>query len=315
MRLAYLFLAILCAGWHASSWAECKTTVGLPAVINYGSIAVSNSLAVGAVIPATERPVRIVGTCTSANLFNQPVVACPTGPSAVAGMTGVYTTGLAGVGMRLVDINGVPMVGTGQCSTTSFLGTTDSAGHFDVSGTFALIKTGPITPGTLGAASYNTGIFQKSVTLNDNNNTISALSTTPIKAVACSVMTGTANQTVTLPIMTTHSLSSPGQTSGTTPFQIRMSCVEGVAVSVSFESVSGESGVASVLGSTGSASGIGIQLLDSTRAALVLKQPLVITHSTTGDFTMSFFAQYYRLNSAIGAGSVNGAAIFTMSYQ
>ena len=140
-----LVVLAVAMGWSASARAGCSSTSGLPMVINYGSMAVSNALAVGAVVPGTERPFRLVGTCTG--LYNIDVVACPASAQAVSGMTGVYQTGLAGVGMRMRAQDGTPLVGVGTCATTSSLGKTSATGAYDVSGSFELVKTGVVRLG------------------------------------------------------------------------------------------------------------------------------------------------------------------------
>lgn len=317
MKKSWIGAAILCAlvmGWSVAARADCPTAA-LPFTFNYGSVAVPNSLAVGAIIPGTVLPFRLTGTCTAASTFNKDVVACPTA-AAVSGMTDVYPTGLAGVGMRMRNKDGVSLVGTGSCGVTSSLGKTDSAGNFDVSGTFELVKTGTAATGTIGAAaSYATGILNTNVPLNNANNKMSVTSTTPFRSVTCSVLAGSENQTIRLPTVRIETLATPGQTTGETPFQIKMSCAPGVKVNIMLQSVSGDSGVNSVLGSTGTSLGVGIQVLDATHAAIVLNQIRNVIDTTTGDTTIYFYAQYYRLASAIKAGPVNAAAIYTMSYQ
>lgn len=307
-----LFLGIM---WLDTALADCPTTSGAPQTINYGSLGISNSLPVGAVIPGSERSFRITGACASSSTFNKDIVACPVSGSAVAGMTGVYPTGHAGIGMRMRDQNGNPLVGTGSCATTSSLGKTDAAGKFDLPASFELVKTGPVATGPIQSATYNTGVLNTGYGLNGNNGNISVLSTVVLREVTCSVKTGTANQTISLPSASARSLASVGQTSERTPFQITMTCDPGIAISIKFESATADSGVASVLGSTGGATGVGVQLLDSTQKPVVLGQVLPLLALTTGNVTFPFFAQYYRLSAAIHPGPVNAAAIFTMSYQ
>src|SRR6201747_1385034 len=102
VKKSWFSAVILCAwvaGWSVAARADCPTPA-LPYSFDYGSVAVPNSLAVGAIIPGTERPFRLRGSCASATTFNKEVVACPNA-AAVSGMTDVYPTGLAGVGMRM----------------------------------------------------------------------------------------------------------------------------------------------------------------------------------------------------------------------
>jgi type 1 fimbria pilin len=297
-------------GWSASAHAACSTTVSPPAAFNYGSMAVSNALAVGEVIPGTARQFRLAGTCSG--LYNLDIVACPPGGTqAVSGMTGVYQTGLGGVGMRIRTQGGVPLVGTGVCATTSSLGKTSATGAYDVSGSFELVKTGAVTTGAMTAASYSLGVLNTGV----GTGSISVSSGTQLRTVTCSISTDSANQTVILPTVTVRSLASAGKTAGVTPFQLALSCAPGVRVNMTLMSVASDSGVNSVLGSTGTSSGVGIQILDSTYRALTLNEIHKLIDSTTGDATIHFFAQYYRLSSVLKPGPVSAAAIVTMSYE
>ena len=150
--------------------ADCPTTSGLPQTIDYGTLGISNALPVGAVIPGSERSFRITGSCSAATTYNKDVVACPTGSAtAVAGMTGVYNTGRAGIGMQMLDQNGKALVGTDTCSPSSSLGKTDSTGKFDLPATFQLIKTGPVSTGPAPSVMYLTGVLNTGVTLNNGN--------------------------------------------------------------------------------------------------------------------------------------------------
>lgn len=317
LKKSWMIIAIsllFALGQPISARADCPTTMGFPTVVDYGSVGVPNTLAIGDVIPGTVRSLRIVGKCASSNTFNKDVVVCPN-VTLVAGMTDVYRTGLDGVGMRMRDQNGVPLKGTGSCGATSSLGKVGSTGNFDVSATLELVKTGTIATGPIGSAVYYGGILDTGIPLNGNVGNISVLSTVPFRPVTCSVAAGSTNQTVVLPTVTMHSLATAGQTAGVTPFQIKMSCAAGVRVNTTLESASGDSGMNSVLGSTGVSSGVGIQVLDATHTAIVLNEIHKLVASTTGDMTINFFAQYYRLASALKPGPVNAAAIYTMSYQ
>ncbi|MFM0508894.1 fimbrial protein [Paraburkholderia sp. RL17-373-BIF-A] len=230
-------------------------------------------------------------------------------------MTGVYPTNVAGVGMRMRDANGKPMVGTGACSTDSQLGTTGSDGSFNVSGTFELVKTGPVTGGSITGASYNTGVLNTGYTLNNGADTMT-VSNTPVRGVTCSVTAASANQTIPLATINPAMFPTAGSVAAKTPFSLGLNCQSGVKVSVTFSSTSGNSGVASVLANAGSATGIGVQLLDASQSPITLDVALPLTSSTTGNMSFQFFLQYYRLGVApVVAGAARATAIFTMSYQ
>ena len=164
----------------------------------------------------------------------------------------------------------------------------------------------------MSAAVYSLGVLNTGVGL---PGTISVSSGTQLRTVTCSTSTESANQTVILPTVTVRSLASAGNTAGLTSFHLDLSCAAGVSVSMTLESVAGDSGVNSVLGSTGTSSGVGIQILDATYTAVTLHDTHKLIDSTTGNATIQFFAQYYRLSSGLNPGSVNSAAIVTMSYQ
>lgn len=303
-------------GWAGSARAECPTTTGLPATFTYGSVAVSSSTAVGDVIPGTVQKFTIVGKCASSSLYNKPIVACPPSATQVSGMTGVYATNVAGVGMRMRDANGKPLVGIGSCSTDSQLGTTGSDGSFNVSGTFELVKTGPVTGGNITGASYNTGVLNTGYVLNNGSSTMSVANNTAVRGITCSVTAATANQTIPLATVNPNMFPAAGSTAAKTPFSLDLNCQSGIKVAVTFSSTSGSSGVASVLGNSGSATGIGVQLLDSSQAPIILDAALQLTSSTTGNMSFQFYSQYYRLGSAkVVAGTVRATAVFIMSYQ
>jgi type 1 fimbria pilin len=221
--------------------------------------------------------------------------------------------------MRIRNSAGVPLDNSDGCQTLSSLGKTDGTGKFDVSGTFELVKTGDVTGGTLGPTGgsgyYNTGVLNTGVVLNNGYSYIYFNSGTVVKAVTCSVTAATANQTVPIPKAISSTLAATGAVSSKTPFSIALTCQSGVKVNVTFSDAAGASGVSSVVKSTGTATGIGIQLLDATSAPIVLDQALTVVDSTTGNMSIPFFAQYYRLSTGTATGTVQAAATYTMSYQ
>lgn len=315
-RLFQVLLVLAAAlGFSGSARADCATSTGLPTTFTIGAVAVGNAVAVGDAIPGTVQSFRLVGKCTSSPTFGKPVVACLGSGTPVVGMTGVYPTSTTGIGVRMRDGGGNPMVGTGACSATSSLGNTSSDGSFDLSGTVELVKTDTVSSGTVASITYYTGVLNTGVPLNNGTNTMT-LAATPIRGVTCSVTAATANQTIPLATVSPSMFPAAGAVAARTPFSLGLACQTGVKVSVTFSSTSGTTSIASVLGNVGSATGIGVQLLDSTQAPLVLGNPLLLTASTTGNMSFPFYVQYYRLGAPVVApGSVHSTAVFTMSYQ
>lgn len=309
-----ILLAIFALGWTASAHADCPTA-GLPATFTYGTVAVSNSLVAGDTIPGTVKSFTLSGQCTSSTTFNIPVVVCASGQTPVPGMPGVFTTGLTGVGMRMRNSQGVALNPSGTCGADSSLGNTTSNGSFNVSGTVELVKTGSITGGTITSAQYVSGVLNTNIPLNNGSNKLT-LTTGAIRPVTCSVTADTATQTVALRPVSASAFPAAGSTAANAPFSIGLSCQAGVSVAVTFSSASGSSSLPNVIASNGTATGIGVQLLNASRSAIKLDSPLQLTSGTTGNASFQFFAQYYRLGAAsVAPGTVNAAAIFTMTYQ
>jgi type 1 fimbria pilin len=305
------------AFWCGGAHAECPTTSGLPVGISYGSVGVSNSLAVGATIPGTYRKFTIVGKCSSSALYNQPVVMCPKSANQSSVVTGAYITNVAGIGIITRDSTGKPLIGAGAtCPATTTLGNTGADGSFNVSGSFELVKIGTIGGGTMSSFGFDTYIMNSAYTLNNGNDLVMLNAGTIVKAVTCDVTAATANQTITLPTVSASAFPAVGSVAGRAPFSIGLTCQAGVKVSVQFSATSDSTGVTSVLANTGTATGIGVQLLDSTFAPIVLDSPFLLTTSTTGNSSFTFGTQYYRLSaSTVNPGSVRSTAIFTMIYQ
>lgn len=302
--------------WATGAEADCPVSSGLPQVMNYGSVAVPNSLATGSVIPGTERTFTVVGKCAASSMYDKPIVACPWSATEVPGMTGVYATNLAGVGMRMRDSSGRPLVGTGLCSPdTSVVAQTADDGSFSYSTSFELVKTGTVTSGILSNTSYRTGVYSTGVLLNNGANTVSA-DNTSVTAITCGVAPASVNPFITLASVSPSAFPAVGSAAARTQFSLSLTCQAKVAISVTFSSTSGSTGVAGVLGNTGTATSVGVQLLDAAQKPLPLDAPVLLTASSTTDPSFRFFAQYIRLGSAaVTAGTVHSTAIFTMSYQ
>lgn len=317
-----VFLLVACMlGWMPSAFAGgvCSPVTGVPKAFTYGTIAVSNTLAVGAVIPGTVQSFTITGNCP-ASVANIPIVACPSSQNPVTGTADVYSTGLTGVGMRIRNSSGIALVGSGQCGTTSSLGATAADGSFNVSGTVELVKTGPIAAGTITptttTANYNVGVLNTGYVLTSNALVLYIAGGTAVRPVTCSVTSATANQSIPLATVSPSSLPQAGAAFAKTPFSIGLVCESGVKVAVTFSSTSGSSGIGSVLASTGTATGVGVQLLDASLAPIALDSTLQLSAGTIGNDSYRFFGQYYRLGAAeVTPGTVRAAAIFTMSYQ
>ncbi|CAB3656626.1 hypothetical protein LMG24238_01443 [Paraburkholderia sediminicola] len=219
-------------------------------------------------------------------------------------MTAVYGIPSVNVGLRVRDSQGKPL------PRTSPLGYTAADGSFMVSGSVELVK---ISSAATGA--FNTYLLAQ-INASSINDSGQVPLTGAVRSVGCSVTSATANQTIPLAAVSPSVLNSAGATAATTPFSIGLNCEAGVKVAVTFSSASGNSGIPSVIASNGTAKGVGVQLLNSSRTPISLDTALQLSSGTTGNMSFQFYGQYYRLGGpTVTAGTVNASAIFTMSYQ
>lgn len=314
-----LAFAAIGLGWAASAHAQSCSAPGLGVNVTFGTVAASTSLAVGSTIPGAEQPFRLSGQCTGPNSANKKIVLCPGLYGPLSGTNGVWSSGIAGVGILVRSSQGTPVPLSTSCADGSPSGYTDANGSFSFSGTFELVKTGTITAGSVTGNTFapvlvpSTGTYVK---VNNNSAGFNFGTNSSVRLVTCSVTAATANQTIALTAISPSMLNSAGATAATTPFSIDLTCQSGVKVAVTFSSASGNSGIPSVIASNGTAKGVGVQLLNASRTPISLDTALQLSSGTTGNMSFPFYGQYYRLGGPeVAAGTVNASAIFTMSYQ
>jgi major type 1 subunit fimbrin (pilin) len=248
----------------------------------------------------------------------------------------VYQTNVPGVGIAM-GVNGIaggvaqPLAGFHFVAYNNPNGTVQNGGQLLV----ALVKIGAITPGTVAGGTVAHGVALEATSptwtgLNPADGIID-YSITPVVITVLTCQTPDVN----VP-MGTHGpadLPSVGSTSAN-PATVNLrfnNCPGGTAIpgtsaglinSVQYKIdpsnglISGFQNVAALSG-TSSASGVGIQLFDSTGAVFPYGtyQPLTgFSGATTGSYTVSLTARYYRTGN-LGAGSADTQMIMTVMYQ
>ena len=139
---------------------------------------------------------------------------------------------------------------------------------------------------------------------------------------ATCTITGGGNQTVTLPTLSTATLASTGNTAGDTLFDIKLTgCSAGVATATAyFEAGANTDAVTGRLKSTGTASNVQIQLLNSNGSLVNVAAPSVAGQGTqaatitSNAGTQSFIARYYA-TGATTAGTVASSVTYSMVYN
>ncbi len=122
--------------------------------------------------------------------------------------------------------------------------------------------------------------------------------------------------TVALPPVLTSALSTAGATAGTTPFSLSITgCPTGTQLAISFSSVQ-DGSATTVAQSTGSASNVGVQMLNSARTPVDITGTQTTnlgTVSSGGNLSVPYYAQYYATGQA-GIGTVSAAVTYTLTY-
>jgi type 1 fimbria pilin len=294
-------------------------------------ITVARDAAVGSVIGQ--------GTATvSFNSANPFGVYCTADASAVytnlqggssAGANNVMPIGTTGIGYTLQVSGQYFPTGTRTLPASFFqpASCSQAAGgkcyaYLGPTATLQLIKLSPlISSQTLPAGQY----FSTTVG-GFNAGTVSLAGAVQIANQTCKVTTTSIG--VSLGDVPLSQFTAVGSTSNTVPFQIGLNC-SGVATNyyITFTDSNNPANDSNALSlaSGSSASGVGIQILKSgnpvsfgpdSSVAGNLNQIFLGTSAGSGSVvSLPFGGRYVKTNSTMTAGSANGVATFTMSYQ
>lgn len=252
----------------------------------------------------------------------------------------VFQTNLVGVGLVIgvasqftwsgadnwgdVYYSGYPNgVALGNASWASMGSETSSGASywFGASLTFAFVKTGPITagtvsmPGTIGQV----GMDDRPIASPMLIATLSTTGNPTFTEVACA----TPPVNVNLGTQSTSKFSGAGSTTVAIPFSIKLnSCPAGIntvsyEIDASTTIVNAPNSVVALDGGS-TASGVGVQLLNGSGTPMTLGSPVVLTsyNPAGGSFSIPLQARYYQTSaSPVTAGSANTSMTFTMTYQ
>lgn len=287
-----------CSIDRGSSWAPVNysppTSIYVPANAPIGTV-LWNS---GQVAPQSAPSVTCNGT-TSGGIKNY-ISTQPT-----SGAT-VFPTGIAGLGCRLAHGNDTSFMVANPADSIA------SGGYsFSVTTGLQLVVTGPIANGVvlaagqLGSWSF-TGADPIQVFITKNNVTF--------KGPACTAVVDPT--VVTLPTVFTGSFSGRGTTAGATTFALQLSCQAGVQLSVQLDTSNAVAGTTGVIAATGGATGVGVQVTDTSGNPIVFGTPYSKGITPSGPMSVPFSARYYQTTTALpGSGKVNATATYTLTYQ
>lgn len=216
-----------------------------------------------------------------------------------------YPTGVPGIGYQLVHDNATGIMYPYPCCSSGAKGSSS----FSVASALTLVKTGPIVSGSVLPAGQ-LGYWQWGTL---STETFNLLNSVTIIDPACSV--DSSSIVVTLPNIATASLKGVDSVAANTPFAIRLTCSAGATVAITLDTASRAAGKTGVINSSGTATGVGVQLADSNGTAVSFGSTTTVGATPDGALDLSYFARYYQLATTVGAGTVKATATFTISYQ
>lgn len=138
---------------------------------------------------------------------------------------------------------------------------------------------------------------------------------------ACTVdVGGSSPLTVDMGKVQKSAFTGDGSTADTTKFTLKLSaCPETITkATVKFDgtSYSGDNTILALTSGTGVATGVGIQILDSTNTVVPLDTASsVYTLVATDENDLDFYARYIQKGVDIVAGKADATASFTIAYQ
>lgn len=305
--------------------ASCSTP-DMPKMINVATLSVPTTLAVGATIPGSEQTVHVAGNCDHPYESGMEIISCYYGSgSEIPGLTGVYDSGVPGVGVALMNDKGQRITGGGKtaCDSRStpvgYL-SNDGMQSFDFNVTLELVKTSEaVQSGTLMQAQTEFGI---GVYGNDgigSPNIISYAGNVNFQNVTCSVLPR--NLTVDLgdfPVssfVSVGTLSSPAQN-----FDVTVNCNSTVQPEVKVTSSNGYEtafeGVLKLTQQTGMATGVGVQMVFDNNIATfdtyVNTQREAVANET---LAIPFQVRYEQISDVVTPGPANTVATITLAYK
>lgn len=325
-RLAFPTLGALALLLGAqAARAACYVTPGyIEKTVNMamGRVVIPNDAAVGTMFKSQLFPLPLTGTTnkpwTCSGGGNVKGVMLQGSP--VAGYDHVYTTNVPGVGIRLsryFDQTAVNYYPHDRSTTTDF-GDFNAASRFQVE----LFKIATVT----GNGPLAQGTYTQYYSVADNK---SVLTTNllgegiTIITPSCSVDLGSRNITVDFGKVPQNNFKGKGTTTGDRKFDIRLNCKAGQnaqnTVYLRMDATPDPSNVQGVLkitqGGTGTATGVGIQVVDNQSQPVKFGDEALVGPSKDGDYVLPYTARYYQTADKVTPGRADGTATFTLDYK
>ncbi len=305
------------------AFAACSTA-DLPWTATPGTLTVPASLGAGSAIPGSAQSHRVKGRCDAAD-SGKPITACHLGEGEeVPGMPGVWRSGIAGVGIELLNSAGQPVRGrAAHCDSRSTpLGYVSSDGSFNVTLTMQLIKTASTT-GEQASTTVHNGIWSLGIYPDQKLGQLNAVrygGNLALKATTCSVDPKSLN--VSLGNFAVSQFTHVGSTSDWRTFNLTATCTDAVTMTARITSPNGATSISdgndvlNINASIDSASGVGVKMMVGG-VLLRYDYPIPFGDQTVPNqpFNLPFQVQYYQTAEVVTAGRANTLATIDIEYQ
>lgn len=281
----------------------------------------------GAVHFTVASPIMLPFDFNYGQLLTTPVTALPVNPpkiscdSALYGLSSsvagwptdgpmyTYPLGASGVGFRLTQADD-----PGNYLAPIGIAFNVNSKDFNVATTLQLAQVGTIENGyTIPAntvlASWQWGSIVPEYFILDK--------AVKFQAPACRVDLDSKAISVQLPRVASGAFSGKDSTAGSTPFNIHLTCPSGVTATldIQFDAQTGTApGYTTVLGNQGTATGVGVELVDGNGVSVAFGQATRVG-AISRNLTLPYAAQYHATATTVTGGSVAAKATFTLSYE
>lgn len=303
--------------------AACSTA-DLPWTATPGTLTVPASLGAGSAIPGSAQSHRVKGRCDAAD-SGKPITACHLGEGEeVPGIPGVWRSGIAGVGIELLNSAGQPVRGrAAHCDSRSTpLGYVSSDGSFNVTLTMQLIKTASTT-GEQASTTVHNGIWSLGIYPDQKLGQLNAVrygGNLALKATTCSVDPKSLN--VSLGNFAVSQFTHVGSTSDWRTFNLTATCTDAVTMTARITSPNGATSISdgndvlNINAGIDSASGVGVKMMVGG-VLLRYDYPIPFGDQTVPNqpFNLPFQVQYYQTAEVVTAGRANTLATIDIEYQ
>ncbi|EPO1788795.1 fimbrial protein [Cronobacter turicensis] len=287
------------------------------------SIVVQRDAAVGTIVyQSTAYPYgNIVYTCEASPPYQfKPLRGTDTGVRIYNNFS-VYSTNVPGIGFTATcnTFNNPCVTSNINLSTFPSYGIVNTSGASMVDTmprSFALVVTGPVSPGVINAGDY--------VELNEGGypvNKINLGSSVSVSVQQCSITTNNLVFPIgDIPVSQFSDSVGFIPTGAQNTQNLGLNCSSSANVNVTFQGTQNpDVSTNSILaltgqGSAGVAKGVGVQILYNG-SPLELNKRMVLKNSANGQQTFPLTARYYQTKTSVMAGTANASATLSLTYQ